>query len=150
MLKKFKKQMKNEKGLTLIELLAVIVILAIVAAIAIPAIGGIIENSKYNAVKADALNVINAAQLYYLDDTNGKTDVTVKKLVDEKYMDNSGKIPGTATVTRVMPHALTGTGAIDYSNGKNVTFTGATITGINRDENKGSGAGGYTIGAGTP
>ncbi|MGM9950417.1 MAG: prepilin-type N-terminal cleavage/methylation domain-containing protein, partial [Lysinibacillus sp.] len=34
MLQQMKKRMKNEKGLTLIELLAVIVILAIIAAIA--------------------------------------------------------------------------------------------------------------------
>lgn len=36
---KNKKLLKNEKGLTLVELLAVIVILAIIAAIAVPAIG---------------------------------------------------------------------------------------------------------------
>ncbi len=43
MLKRF---IRNEKGLTLIELLAVIVILGIIAAIAIPSIGAIIDNSK--------------------------------------------------------------------------------------------------------
>ena len=36
MFKNMKKQLNNEKGLTLIELLAVIVILAIIAAIAVP------------------------------------------------------------------------------------------------------------------
>ena len=34
------KRLKNEKGLTLVELLAVIVILGIIAAIAVPSIGG--------------------------------------------------------------------------------------------------------------
>ena len=43
MFKNMKKQLNNEKGLTLIELLAVIVILAIIAAIAVPAIGNIIR-----------------------------------------------------------------------------------------------------------
>ena len=68
--------LKNEKGLTLIELLAVIVILAIVAAIAIPAIGNIIENSRVKAAKADIANGISSANLYFTDyDT--ATDFTV-------------------------------------------------------------------------
>ena len=41
MKRKMKALLKNEKGLTLIELLAVIVILGIIAAIAVPSIGGI-------------------------------------------------------------------------------------------------------------
>lgn len=68
MLKKWnnKKLLKNEKGLTLIELLAVIVILAIISAIAVPAIGNIIENTRYNSAKADAVNVLNAKQISIL------------------------------------------------------------------------------------
>ena len=46
-MKKFlQKRLKNEKGLTLVELLAVIVILGIIAAIAIPSIGNIVENTR--------------------------------------------------------------------------------------------------------
>ncbi len=46
-MKKFlQKRLKNEKGLTLVELLAVIVILGIIAAIAIPSIGNIITEFK--------------------------------------------------------------------------------------------------------
>lgn len=59
-----KKQMKNEKGLTLIELLAVIVILGIIAAIAVPSIGSIIQKSREDAVKADAITILNAAKNY--------------------------------------------------------------------------------------
>ncbi len=64
MFKKMKERLKNQKGLTLIELLAVIVILGIIAAIAIPSIGNIIDNSKNDAHKADAIQMINAAKLY--------------------------------------------------------------------------------------
>lgn len=60
-----KKRIKNEEGLSLVELLAVIVILAIVAAIAIPAIGNIIESSRVKAAKADAANVLNAGQIFF-------------------------------------------------------------------------------------
>jgi type IV pilus assembly protein PilA len=59
-----KRIIKNEKGLTLIELLAVIVILGIIAAIAIPSIGGLINKTREDAVKADAVQLLNAAKLY--------------------------------------------------------------------------------------
>ncbi|AJH79852.1 prepilin-type N-terminal cleavage/methylation domain-containing protein [Heyndrickxia coagulans] len=67
MLNKKRKLLKNQKGFTLIELLAVIVILAIIAAIAIPAIGNVIKNSRFNAIKSDAIQVISAAKLYVSD-----------------------------------------------------------------------------------
>ncbi|WP_262173466.1 prepilin-type N-terminal cleavage/methylation domain-containing protein [Saccharococcus sp. Marseille-Q5394] len=144
MKKLLQKRLKNEKGLTLVELLAVIVILGIIAAIAVPAIGGVIENSKYNAVKADALNALNAANLYFID---GKADsVTIDTLVSEGYLENRGKLPtgNTNKVEKGTPSKIT-TAEIDYSGGKKVTFSGATVESINNDPKKGSGAGGYTI-----
>ncbi|MCZ2259822.1 type II secretion system protein [Sporosarcina sp. G11-34] len=67
MFKKFKKQINNEKGLTLIELLAVIVILAIVAAIAVPAIGNVINNSRDKAILAEASNILAGAKIAQVD-----------------------------------------------------------------------------------
>lgn len=145
-MKKLKQLLKNQKGLTLIELLAVIVILAIVAAIAVPAIGNIIENSKYNAVKADATNVLSAAQLYY---TDGPKDgdpnpITVAKLVEYNYLESPGSIPTTATVAKASPSTIT-TSPIDYSNGKTVTFSSSTLKMVNDDKQKGSETGNKTI-----
>ena len=55
--------LKNNKGVTLVELLIVIVILGIIAAIAIPAVGNIVENAQKDAVIADALQVRSSANL---------------------------------------------------------------------------------------
>jgi type IV pilus assembly protein PilA len=64
-MKKFTKLFKNQKGLTLIELLAVIVILAIVAAIAVPSIGNIINNTRDKAILSEATTIISGAKLAY-------------------------------------------------------------------------------------
>lgn len=142
-MKKMKQLLKNQKGLTLVELLAVIVILAIVAAIAVPAIGNIIENSRYNAVKADATNVLSAAQLYFTDDAS-KTEVDVETLKDENYLESEGKIPPATKITKASPNTITTT-AIDYSGGKTVTFSTASLKQINDDDQKGSEEGPKTV-----
>lgn len=129
-MKKLLKKRLNQKGLTLIELLAVIVILAIVAAIAIPAIGNVIENSRYKAVKADAINVLNAANLYYTENPSVTSPVTVTLLKSNKFLDSAGKINNDATVSVNSPRELS-TSAITYSGNKTVTFTGATVDEIN-------------------
>ncbi|MHA6251460.1 type II secretion system protein [Oceanobacillus sp. CAU 1775] len=55
---------KDERGLTLVELLAVVVILAIVGLIAFVSIGNVIDNSKKDAHIANATQMISAAELY--------------------------------------------------------------------------------------
>lgn len=148
MFKTMKKRIKNEKGLTLIELLAVVVILAIVAAIAVPAIGNIIDNSRYSAIKADAVNVINAAQLYYTENPGGQvaanapdgtattTSITAAQLQTAGFLETAGSIAGTATVTAVKPHKLVGNSTKKVNN-QTVSFN-ATIERINADTTKGS------------
>lgn len=106
----FKRFLKNERGLTLIELLAVIVILGIIAAIAIPSIGGLINKTKEDAIKADAVQVLNAAKLY-VSTNAGKIEDDIaadsnKKVVLSKAKDGTGpldeyldKVPEVYSVT---------------------------------------------------
>jgi prepilin-type N-terminal cleavage/methylation domain-containing protein len=73
MLKKlFMKRLgKNQKGVTLIELMAVIVILGIVAAVAGAAVTGAFSSAKTNADKATTQILTDAASRYLLE--NPKT-----------------------------------------------------------------------------
>ena len=86
------KRLRNQKGLTLIELLAVIVILGIIAAIAVPSIPGIIDNSKKDAHVANAQQMINATKLAVVgnpDLLNLATDqrVPLGYLINEGYIE---------------------------------------------------------------
>ncbi|PIC67871.1 Tfp assembly type protein [Sporosarcina sp. P21c] len=146
-MKKFMQKKLNQKGLTLVELLAVIVILGIIAAIAVPAIGNIIENTKYNAVKSDALNALSAANLYYAEEPVAKT-ITVEKLVEGGYLDNNGKLTKGVAVNKATDNKLSIDGTSEkYAGEKIVTFNAATVETINSDKQKGSASGSKTIGA---
>src|SRR5699024_5880964 len=57
-------RLKNERGLTLVELLAVIVIIDIIAVIAFVMIGKVIEKSKKDAHIANAQQLIASAKLH--------------------------------------------------------------------------------------
>ncbi|HEX7057463.1 MAG TPA: prepilin-type N-terminal cleavage/methylation domain-containing protein [Bacilli bacterium] len=122
------KVLKNEKGLTLIELLAVIVILAIIAAIAIPSIGGIIAKTKKESHRANAQMILDAARYKvsvedFKPDSSGNVSVTLpdgttqslpvetvtlKTLVDDGFLEAAPKDPqgsgtynDTSTVVKI-------------------------------------------------
>src|SRR5690625_5255612 len=86
--KKWMKRLKNERGLTLVELLAVIVILAIVGVIAFVMIGNVIENSKKDAHIANAQQLIASAKLYEADGGQiGDSGVDNSTLEDQGFLD---------------------------------------------------------------
>lgn len=61
---RFNKLMKDETGLSLVELLAVVVIIAIIAGIGVIAIGNIIQNAREDAAISDVQTAYSAAVLY--------------------------------------------------------------------------------------
>ena len=84
MVKRLNQILKNQKGLTLVELLAVIVILGIIAAIAVPSIGHIIDNSKKDAHVANAQQMIAAARMAVASNDQTKLTATTTILADDK------------------------------------------------------------------
>ncbi|MEN0649979.1 type II secretion system protein [Caldifermentibacillus hisashii] len=97
------KLLKNQKGMTLVELLAVLVILGIIAAIAIPMIGNMIENSQTKAAANEALNIIAGAKLADSNGVKGTTsgDVTTFSKADlVEYVDEDNFTSVTKTVKK--------------------------------------------------
>jgi type IV pilus assembly protein PilA len=110
-MKRLLQLVKEEKGLTLVELLAVIVILGIIAAIAVPAIGGLIGNTKKEAHKANAHQLVEAArQMVAISGFNsnvtaawtGYTKLTSAGAIDK----NTGQITAQENSGKVMEITL--------------------------------------------
>jgi type IV pilus assembly protein PilA len=131
MLKKF---LKNDEGLTLVELLAVIVILGIIAAIAVPSIGNIIEKSRADAVKAEGLQVLNAAKLYVASEgVSADKSLDSTDLADYITENDEGiwTKDYTVNVTDENTFTLTGTGT---KGSVSIEFINASINQINNAE----------------
>lgn len=132
MVNKMKKVMKNEKGMTLIELLAVIVIIAIIALIAVPAIGNIINNSKDKALLADASTIIDGAKLALSDGACTSAGVCNKDALTP-YVD--GLKTGLAEGDQVVKNA-DGTYTLTYAaltTNKGTKYSSKTKTITNKD-----------------
>ena len=66
MLKRIR-EMKDEDGFTLIELMVVVLIIAILIAIAIPTFLGLRERAQNRAAQSDLRNALTAAKAFYTD-----------------------------------------------------------------------------------
>ena len=110
------KLLKNQKGMTLIELMAVVVIIGIIVAIAIPLVAGAVNKSRGGADSATDKAVFEATQRYIIDNEStygtktGDQTINVSVLVSAGYLDsapkkqsgdNAGKSYATVIVTRV-------------------------------------------------
>ncbi|MGP4080567.1 type II secretion system protein [Pseudalkalibacillus sp. R45] len=104
-----KSMVKSERGFTLVELLATIVILGIIAAIAVPSIGKLLENTKQDAHKANAQQIIEAARLYVLSENSSATSISASDLSQAGYLESVPKDPsandssysGTETIVTI-------------------------------------------------
>ncbi|KSU63871.1 hypothetical protein AS034_06405 [[Bacillus] enclensis] len=129
-----RKILKNDKGLTLVELLAVIVILGIIAAIAVPSIGNIIEKSRADAVKAEGIQVLNAAKLYVASEGPIDNSTTLNSTQLAEYMTDNGGVEWTDnkeySVTSSDGKTLNLNGEATKGN-VTITFSSATVQDIN-------------------
>lgn len=95
---KLKKIWNKEDGFTLVELLGVIVILGLIIAIAVPALGNIMSTAKTNTDKAQSGLVVDAAQLYFVEEPT-KKEVTVGTLITKGFLEDNGNLNKEAKVT---------------------------------------------------
>ncbi len=87
---KIKQLLKKEGGFTLVELLAVIAILGIIVAISIPLVGNVIDDSREKTANSQNELVINAAQLYFVQNDTAD-EVDVETLVSDGYLTENPK-----------------------------------------------------------
>lgn len=141
------KKLKDQKGMTLIELLAVIVIIAIIAAIAIPAIGSLIDNSRNGAVKSDYQNALAAANIYFTEnpegevkDAAGNPTVKVSTLLSSSYLDDKGSLNDGVLITRKAGGNTISGSAVANSNTYTIVTaqTNAQLTKIKNKDFKGT------------
>lgn len=131
MVRNLKKRLKDQRGLTLVELLAVIVILGIVAAIAVPSIGGIINKTKDDAKVAEGIQIISAAKMY-VSAHKVPSDKTLESAELDQYLDSVDDKGYVVTVGEETggkyTYSLTKHGSVALVDGKDNTKTDSAAT----------------------
>jgi len=133
---KIKNLLTNQRGLTLVELLAVVVILGIVSSIATVSIGRVIQNAREDAVRADAIQILNAAELYV---SQGGTDTQMTRetlgdlLTHEGAFEEDLQVGSHWIVSRNKDGELLFTGTA-RAGSRIMFFTSATVSDITNAE----------------
>ena len=91
--------LRNNKAVTLVELLAVIVILAIIAAIAVPTIGNMIERQRANAAASSGNNVIEVLRLYATENPSASETLTTTAQVEALVGTDISSVPAFVNIT---------------------------------------------------
>lgn len=143
-----KKTIMKQNGFTLMELLAAVVLLGIISTIGIVSVSKVIESShsKFDQKQYDVF--VQTAQTYFTDHKKRlpltpmeSKEVTLQKLIDEKYLDNlldSSKTPfnyqkSKVVVTRLKTGKYKYEGMLYYQNGKSI----GSISSKNKNDNSG-------------
>lgn len=129
--------LKQQRGMTLFELLGVLIVLGIVAAIAIPAVSGVIAQSEKDADLRTRERVANQAELYInaLDiDGNCKLDAggnTATVNVTGVVCTEATISPSAAAKVEITTAFLKSQGYLEetpVSQGNNSTYSKVTVT----------------------
>lgn len=95
-MQKLKKQMGNQRGVTLIELMVVVAILAIIALIAVPMVSRSLQSAKDSTNEQNAAILSDAISRYKFD--NGSIPNDLDALVPD-YIQEVPEVAGDASAT---------------------------------------------------
>ena len=94
--------MKNQKGVTLVEVLAVIALIAIVGTITVPFINNIIVNARKDALVDSAYGLVDAAKQYRVNAIANRTtrslSVDYTNKVNVNALKTNGKLPDAGSL----------------------------------------------------